>query len=80
MGLEEAPGAAGSGRAGAQRSEATGRQAGPSRSPAGKRGVLYSEDIPSLPLLPSSSTYIGIFHGAVPLHHLAFPVNEELWE
>lgn len=78
MGLEEALWAAGSGQAGGQRSEATGRQAGPSRSPAGQRGALYPQNIPGLPLLPSSSTYVGIFHGAVPLHHLTFPVNEEL--
>lgn len=80
MGLEEAPWAAGLARAGGQQSRATGRQAGPSRSPVGKRGVLYPENIPSFPLLPSSSTYNGIFHRAVPLHHLTFPVNEELWE
>lgn len=24
-------------------------------------------------------TYVGIVHGTVPLHHLALPVNEELW-
>lgn len=80
MGLEEAPWAAGTGQAGGQQSRATGRQAGPSRSPVGKRGALYPKHIPGLPLLLSSSTYIGIIHRAVPLHHLAFPVNEELWE
>lgn len=67
---------------GGQQSRATGSQAGPSRSPEGERGErLYPEGTsPALPSSRSSSTYVGIFHGAVPLHHLAFPVNEELWE